>query len=390
MQCDVAVVGAGPAGSSCAYRLARAGHSVTIFERSAFPRTKVCGEYIGAAACSELRDIGIGDIVHDEAFDIRGIRLHTQGTAVELAFPQTAWSLARADLDALLLRHALDAGAGLITARVESVTQTPRGATISFRDVSGTLHTMQARTVVGADGIGSQTARSLGLAMAQRRNARFAVGGHYAGFGNLGRYIETYVQGGTYFAINPLGPDIANVMVVVDESRLREWRGAIDERLRETARDLAEGRRDVGAVERVGKRVAIGPLTQRVRHVARERAYLVGDASGFMDPFTGQGVYLALKTAALASASIIREFAGGAQARNCHRDYIREHRRIFAARGQVTKLVSLLIKTPWLAKRAAHSLQINAALRAAVIESVSGHANPYAVLSPATLLRLVL
>ncbi len=112
----------------------------------------------------------------------------------------------------------------------------------------------------------------------------------------LNGFIEMYVTKEAYFAINPLSDELANVMIVVEQSSLHEWTGAIDANMEHVSLQLAAGKRAIGTVQRVGKRVAIGPLAHKVRSVARENVFLVGDAAGFIDPFTGQGVFLALHT----------------------------------------------------------------------------------------------
>ncbi|MDQ6929482.1 MAG: FAD-dependent oxidoreductase [Candidatus Eremiobacteraeota bacterium] len=366
MSCEVAIVGAGPAGSSCAFRLARAGYAVTVVERSTFPRTKVCGEYLSAASLAQLLELGVGPKVEACAENLRRIRLHTRGVQVDLPFGALAWSVARADLDALLLAHAIAAGAVCLSGRVEQVDRTSDGFVLSVRDGAGFTKALRARVVVGADGIGSIVARDLGLASPVRRAGRFALGGHYAGFGNLEGTIEMYVRGRSYFAINPLGHDVANVMVIVEEKMLHEWSGAIDERLREAARELGAGRRSVDDVRLLGKRVAVGPLSQRTRVAAERDAYLIGDAAGFLDPFTGQGVFLALKSASLAAEAIQSPSADASAT------YSKHHRHLFAGRARIAGFVSALIKTPGLAPFAAYNLQRNARLRDQLMHAVTG------------------
>lgn len=366
MKCDVVVVGAGPAGSSCAYRLARAGYAVTILERSTFPRTKVCGEYISAAAREQLNELGIGEAVLGEASVVRRIRLHTQGLHVDLPFAHPAWSIARCDLDALLLAHALGAGATCHFGRVEVCVRIGGVTRLRVRDSSGNEEIIEAPIVVGADGTGSVVARDFGFNVPQRGERRFALGGHYAGFGALDQTIEMYVHGSTYLAINPLGEHLANVMVIVSEKKLHEWSGAIDERLAQTARELSIGRRNIEGVHLVGKRVAVGPLTHRTRAASQRGVYLVGDAAGFLDPFTGQGVFLALKSAALAAGAIASESAGA------HHAYNKAYRKLFSGRQQIASLVSTLIKTPGLRAVAAHNLRRSPRLRERLMQAVTG------------------
>ncbi|MEO6914197.1 MAG: NAD(P)/FAD-dependent oxidoreductase [Candidatus Baltobacteraceae bacterium] len=337
---SVAIVGAGPAGSACALQLARAGLDVTIFERTPFPRVKVCGEYLNAGAIEALRQLGVADRIRPHVAPIVGIRLHSGGTDVELPFGARAWSIARAQFDELLLDAALDAGARLVNGRVEDVELTAEQAVVHFRDSSGVLQILKTARVVGADGIGSLVARKAGLALPPRGTPRFALGGHYRGFGDLEGFIEMYVDRHTYFAINPIGSECANVMVVVDADRLEAWRGAVDEHLGTAARQLGAGRRSFDGVERIGKRVAVGPLAHRTRALCAPRVILIGDAAGFVDPFTGQGVMLALGSAIAGAQAIIQSRPG---------QYAFQHGRRIAARRRLGTTVKMLLRVPRLA-----------------------------------------
>jgi len=385
----VAVVGGGPSGSACAARLAARGIDVTLFERTAFPRTKVCGEYLNAAAQDELRELGVAEAVAPECNAIAGIRLHVHDDELELPFSKPAWALARSRLDDFLLAHARAKGAQVVTARVEDVKREAERLRVCFRDASGLERTFEADAVVGADGLGSLIARKCGLSSNAKHRGRFAVGGHYSGFGALDGFIEMYVTKQAYFAINPLGDDLANVMIVVDEANLHAWTGAIDTNMEQTSLQLAAGKRGVGAVRRVGKRVAIGPLVHAVRSVADGNVYLAGDAGGFVDPFTGQGVFLALRSAKLAAAAVQAQLSCTESAQRATARYQREHDRIFRSRARVASLVSLLIKTPWVSKRAARNLQRSDDLRTLIMAVISGQDPAQRPFNAATVLRLV-
>ena len=385
----VAVIGAGPAGSACAARLASRGLDVTLFERTPFPRTKVCGEYLNAAAQRELMELAAGDTVIQHCNRVAGIRLRVDGTALELPFANPAWAIARSRLDEILFARARDAGAQPILARVEDIERIADRIRIRFRDASGLERRFEADAVVGADGLGSLVARKCGLARDGRRRGRFALGGHYSGFGPLDGFIEMYVTKDAYFAINPLGEELANVMVVVEESDLHRWTGAIDRNLQQTASHLAAGKRGIPNVQRVGKRVAVGPLAHDVRDVAAPSVYLAGDAAGFIDPFTGQGVFLALRSASLVASAVEAQLTQTESQERAALRYCREHRRIFHSRARVARLVSLLVKTPWLSRRALHNLQRSADLRRTVMAVISGQEQPQEPLNAAMMLRLV-
>lgn len=391
MKNDVVIAGGGPAGSTCARELARRGFAVTLVERSVFPRRKVCGEYLNTGAVRLLDDLGTGAAVRNAAFELRGIRLVPPGApAVELSFPGTALALARETLDAILLDAARASGVTVLRAHVEDVLRDgERAGGFVVREEDGGRRDLRARFVVGADGSGSLVARKLGLARPSRGTRRFAVGGHYRGFGDLGGYVEMYVGSGAYFAINPLDAERANVMVVVPDRLLAKWSGAIDEGVRGCAADLGRGVRSFEGTQRIGPRVSTGPLAFDVVSAAAPGALLVGDASGFLNPFTGQGVFLALRTAHAAAETLASVVAEPHHEARSFARFTAQRRRDLGARRRLSALTNVLIDVPLLARRAAARLARFPDLGEALLGGLSGAIPPERALSPALLARLI-
>ena len=387
----VLIVGAGPAGSTTALQLARAGIDVRIVERARFPRRKVCGEYLNAGAVQALDRLGLLASVNAVAAPLQGVRLVASGApAVELPFSRPASSCARDVLDAALLEAAVAAGAVVERARVEElILEDGRCRGVRVRTDDGALDERRARIVVGADGIGSIVARKLGLTKPLRAGARYAVGGHYAGFGALDQHVEMYVGAGAYFALNPLSEISANVMVVVPKQRLAEWSRDVDAGLGGAAAALGRGVRSFEGATRLGPRVSIGPLSHRVRRTSYPGALLAGDAAGFLDPFTGQGIFLALTGAEHAAAAVERALRDPDRERSAFADYDRWRARDVAWRRRLCATVALLVDVPPLARRAARGLARFPDARATLIDALAGTIPPQRAFRPAVIGRLL-
>lgn len=313
---DVVVVGGGPAGSAAAIFLRQRGHDVLLLDEARFPRDKVCGEGVSPEAWRLLTAMGAADDVRAlRPYPLRGMELTSpDGTRFRGHYrgvPDAGFAARRRDLDACLLAAARRAGA--------EVREGARASALIQRDgrVSGVMMSngagetpVEARLVVAADGRRSMVARQLGLLREHRRLRKYAVRGYWSGVDGLGEHGEMHVVAGGYCGIAPLAATEANVTFVVDRAAMQASAGDLEGFYRAT---LARWPR---VAERLARATlteaprAIGPLALEARRVSVPGAALVGDAAGFYDPFTGEGVTLALRGAEILAGVADRVLRG--------------------------------------------------------------------------------
>jgi menaquinone-9 beta-reductase len=292
--------------------LARAGWRVIVVDRAAFPRDKPCSEYMSPEAVRLLDRLGVvpdleaaGAVALEGTTVIgaRGSRLTGLFREAEpLPFRPAGLSLPRRILDARLVRAAREAGAEVRErTRVEALLH-DRGAVAGalVRGPDGRHSPIRARLTIGADGLGSLVARRLG-----RRHSslprRVAFVAHVSGVAGMGRTAEMHVGDAGYVGLNRIGADLYNVALVVPQGRAAEARGDAT-RFFFAALETFPGVRGRIDARRLEREVLVtGPFASRAGRVTAAGALLVGDAADFFDPFTGQGIYSALRGAEMAA-----------------------------------------------------------------------------------------
>jgi flavin-dependent dehydrogenase len=326
---DVLVVGGGPAGAMAALTLAHAGVRVTVLDRATFPRDTLCGDSVNPGAMALLERHGLSAAVRARALPVRGMLLTgPRGTAVDASYPPglTGCSIRRLDLDALLLEAASRAGARLeqgVRVSAPVVSGHPgAGRVAGLRTATRAGSTERpARLVIAADGRRSTLAFALSLARHPRRPRRWAMGAYFEGVAGPSDIGEMHVRHGHYIGVAPVPGGLTNVCLVVPEARARQIGPAAGQALDAVVRgDALLGHRFANARRATPVRT-MGPLAVDVAPRDIGGLLLAGDAAGFVDPMTGDGLRLALHGGELAAEAALELLAGreGVHRRLAHR-----------------------------------------------------------------------
>jgi geranylgeranyl reductase family protein len=354
---DVAIAGAGPAGTAAAFVLARAGRSVLLVDSRPFPRDKVCGDLIGSEAVATLAELGLDGAVLAGALPLSGAVLHgPRGTRTGADATRegarsargAARVLPRRVFDARLLERAREAGAALARGRVSGLLREPSGR---VRGLQTSVGDISARVTIGADGWGSAVARALGVQAPPAGYAAVTVRAYATGARGLDRRMHFFInrRGDGYAWVFPLGDGAANVGLgfITGEPDDADLKGAFA-RFTGTASParalLAEAELGAPAAWPI-------PLGWRGLPAASPGVLLGGDAAGLASPLSGSGIHTALASGSGAARFALRALGGDDGAWRAYEAWLR---RRFAPRLRFERVAHTMAGTPervepWLA-----------------------------------------
>jgi flavin-dependent dehydrogenase len=310
--CDALIIGGGPAGAAAAILLAGAGRRVVVLEKAAFPRRKVCGEFIAARGIDELRRLGVGERFEAAAGpEIRRIAVWADEATLEAPLPArrrgTPYprALAREALDALLLDHAARRGAEVLQPAAALALERVRDGLVCTAAARRGAETFQvhARTVIAAHGswepgrLASQPPR-----LAPAPDDLLAFKAHFRGSLPENTIVLAPFDGGYAGLVGRGGARVTYACCL--------RRDAL-ERLRLPGLAAGESVLRVGGLARETPWLAAGPLRPGRRPLHRDGIFAIGNAAGEPHPVVGEGIAMALRSAALLCAPLAAALAAG-------------------------------------------------------------------------------
>jgi len=340
---DVAVVGAGPAGSAAALYLARQGRSVAVFDKQDFPRDKPCGEGLMPSGIAVLRELGVlPGLLSCGAPWIRGVAFSALSAGEAASeFPMgPGLGVRRTVMDCLFAEQLkthpqvhCNYGCAAIDIRIQP---------LELMTANGGV---RARCAIVADGLRSPLRKALGW---QRRSAkphRYGLVGHIRTRDSPEPWIHVAILDGHEVFSAPSGPS-EQLMTVLGSKDILQG-SSLD----------ACYRRVVGPdVELSAPLMATGPFNVFPTKVAGDGVFLLGDAAGFLDPVTGQGLELALRSARLLAHILGCMLDGEIDQDRAGLAYAAQHRRLWRHRHALTRVVLWLMASPRRTQRAIRSL----------------------------------
>jgi flavin-dependent dehydrogenase len=341
---EIAVVGGGPAGAVVATLLARAGRQVVLIERSAVPRWRAGGVFTSPATMAALQAIGLEEAaLRALARPIPGLQVETPGgTSFRLTYGDDGTlaappvGLDRPAIDAALLEMAARAGVDIrMGATVRRVTVDGERPELAV-ERGKAPETLTAGVIIGADGLRSVVARSAGVVreapLGPRVGLTFHVRDPQPDELRDGRMC---VLDGAYCGLAPVPGGRINVGIVLASAA---WRRELSERgaARVASRILVAVHLETDTTP-CDEIAGAAPLGHRVTHKAGNGWLLIGDAAGFLDPFTGEGLHRALVSAQLAAAAVDAHLRG-------ERDALRQYDRAMSGRFATKDIVSRIVQ----------------------------------------------
>jgi flavin-dependent dehydrogenase len=365
---DVLVLGAGPAGAATAIDLARRGFHVALADRKAFPRAKPCGEFLSPECLPYLAELGEGDLLARlGASRVAGMRLSAASAVAHGAFrsvgdkphARAGFGIRRERFDLALVEAAARAGATFLPRHEFLRLQRDADGVVVgavLRDPDGAARTIACKHVVGADGVHSRVARDLGVQRPVPWLQQFALTTHFRGVAPRAQAAVHLFPSG-FFAATTVDDGCFSVNVVLPKAELRAMATHDhDALLRQKLADAPDLLAALAGAERTSPWRGIGPFAHDVTAPTGPGWLLVGDAAGYCDPLTGEGIYFALYGARHAAAALADALEQPGDAAASLRGYEAARRRELAPRLRASRWLQSGLQRPWMLRTAVRSL----------------------------------
>ena len=342
MTYDVAIVGAGPAGLALAIQSASRGLSTVVLERHALPCDKACGEGLMPSGARALEALGVRSLLSDEdCTPFQGIRyVQEDGSQAEARLPGGGLGVRRVALNAAMAQRARAAGAEIR----ERTALRKHAPTEHGFELSTDAGLLEARLLVAADGLASPLRKERGLEVPVPGPGRYGMRRHFR-VPPWTDWVEVHFAPEVEAYITPVGRQRVGVAFLwergqsLDKVSFEGWLARfphLEERLRGAAPD--------------SEVMGAGPLERRARRQVEDRFVLLGDAAGYVDALTGDGVTLAFKCAAVLGETLSDVLSQGGS-RHSLAPYQRGFRSAYRRYAWLTYGLLMIARRPWLRRR---------------------------------------
>lgn len=313
---DAIIIGGGPAGSSAAISLSLGGARVLVLEEKRMPRGKLCGEFITPECFPTLKRLGVMHrMLAAGAKKISRVNLVVASgksvqTHISKISDDAAWamSLSRARFDEILLDRAREAGAVCLEGVAVKGTMLTDGVAWGVEALSlsdGSRVGFKGKLIIDASGRNSRLMVSKRERIAGRRGSRlYALKAHLKGVEGISEQLELCFFPGGYGGLTLVEEGFVNLCFIVEERALNDAGGDPGRVVQQTLMKNTLAAERMKGAEVVGKWYSAGPLTFGRRRLAQGGVIAIGDASGMIDPFTGTGIQMALRTGEIAAEAI--------------------------------------------------------------------------------------
>ncbi len=398
---DAVVVGAGPAGAATGILLAQGGLRVLVLDRARFPRPKICGEYLSPEAARVLDRLGVLKAVDAAgAVGLSGMTITApDGTRLRGTYPRAgrwrgyrdhALALPRTTLDRILADRLRETPADFREGHrvTDLLVEGSSVAGVVVQDPAGHARPVRARVVIGADGRNSVVARRLRL-VSPHWLQRLALVTYAAAVDGPRDHGIIVVDPPVYSIANPILPGLVNLSLVVPLDWAGAHRGRLDELFDRQVGGLRHLIEQLPALSRQAPVQALGPLAYQVARPRHQGVLLVGDAAGFYDPFTGEGIYTALRDAEHAAAAVLTGLGRPEGRSGMLSAFRRDRERTLRGKRRVTHLLQLIISRRGVANGVGRVLAGRPAVLDLLMGVIGDFVPPGALLGPAMLRALL-
>jgi flavin-dependent dehydrogenase len=313
---DIAIVGAGPAGSSLAIRLARSGREVLLIDKASFPRDKLCGEFVSPESLEHFEELGVTEGIFGLAPPRLSETVFHSSKGRSLTIPNEWLSnskaasigISRSALDNILLIEAINAKADMRsgTSLVEPLVENGTAKGLWLRSASGEKYEIRSKLMIDATGRGRYLARHFDTDRRSARAKQVAFKAHVRGAEIEAGACELFRFDGGYGGCSAIEGGLQDLCFVVDSGRVRGIGNDPREIFENTYLTNPRARKVFKDIEIASAWLTVPLANYGTWNVAPIPGVLaVGDAAAFIDPFTGSGIALALESSKIACNAIL-------------------------------------------------------------------------------------